>query len=286
MKLKEALQYTHSRLDSAQINEVPLESELLVRHVFGLSAIEIAPQYDAPVSDNEVEILRSLISRRLNGEPLSYILGKREFYGLDFYVNPHVLIPRPETEHLVEKAIQLAKSIPSPIIADIGTGSGAIAIALAKHIEEAKILAVDISKKALATARSNAERHWCAGRISFLHGDLLEPLRHKPDIIVANLPYVKSAECNAGGEPLIALDGGTEGISVIMRLCQSLPSHIKPTSHVLLEIGMGQATRVTTALEELLPSRQTTLIKDLAGIDRIVWLRARNTHTKTHHGHL
>jgi release factor glutamine methyltransferase len=271
MKLKEALGAVRERLNKAGIEEAPLEAELLMRHALNLDAVTFLNNLERELPSEQERLIDSLAARRLSGEPLAYITGRREFYGLEFEVNPHVLIPRPETEHLVEKALELAAKIPSPLIADIGTGSGAIAVSLAVNLPHARIYATDISPDALETSRGNAERHKVEGRINFLLGDLAAPLPEPVDILIANLPYVKSSDCASSPEPNLALDGGENGLDVIERLCAGLQGKLKPGGWVLLEIGQGQEEAVKRLLRAALPSAQIGNIKDLAGIERVVW---------------
>jgi release factor glutamine methyltransferase len=182
-----------------------------------------------------------------------------------------VLIPRPETEHLVEKALEIASRMHSLIIADIGTGSGAIAVSLAVNLPQAKIYATDISSEALETARCNARRYQVEAQITFLQGDLAEPSPETVDILIANLPYVKSVDCVSSAEPHLALGGGVDGLDVIERLCAGLKGKLKPGGSVLLEIGQGQEKRVQELLWASLPESRIETIKDLAGIERVVW---------------
>jgi release factor glutamine methyltransferase len=192
MIVREYLAGIRERLAAGNISDPSIESELLLRQALGVSTVELYLLYDddlAPTCRRDAE---TLIQRRLAGEPLAYIRGRQDFYDLEFYVRPSVLIPRPETEILVEKAIHLADAFASPVIADIGVGSGVIAITLAKHLPQAEIIAIDISPMALDIARLNAGRHSLADRIVFLQGNLMSPLNTQIDILVANLPYVKS----------------------------------------------------------------------------------------------
>jgi release factor glutamine methyltransferase len=273
MKLKEALVEVTGRFTSAGIEESPLEAELLLRHLLCVNSVELLLEHGEHLTSIQFKLLDALVERRISGEPLAYITGKREFYGREFAVNPFVLIPRPETEHLVEKALEIARNIPAPVIADIGTGSGAIAVTLAAELAQARIYATDISYDALDTARLNARRHGVESRITFLQGDLAEPLNEPVDILIANLPYVRSEDCENSPEPHLALDGGVEGLDVIGRLLTGLQGKIKPGGHVLLEIGQGQAETVKTMLKAALPSTHIETIRDLAGIERVVWGR-------------
>ncbi|MCL2678714.1 MAG: peptide chain release factor N(5)-glutamine methyltransferase [Dehalococcoidia bacterium] len=271
MNLKEALAQVRARLVDAAVEEAELKSELLVRHVSGLDAAGLFLAFERDISAAWSAHLETLVSRHIQGEPLAYILGRREFYGLEFEVNPFVLIPRPETEHIIEKVLQLAGNLNTPSIADIGTGSGAIAITLAANLPGSEIYAVDISSEALEVASRNAFRHGVASQIIFLHGDLAQPLPKAVDILVANLPYVKSADCAGSCEPHMALDGGANGLEIIERLCEGLDGKICPGGSVLLEIGLGQAQAVMAMLKRAVPSAHIETMADLAGIERVVW---------------
>ena len=216
----------------------------------------------------------ALVARREHREPVAYITGHREFYGLDFAVTPDALIPRPDTEVLVEHAIRLASAWSlASLIADIGTGCGAIAVCLAKRLPAARIFATDISAAALAVARGNCERHRVTDRITLLLGDLLEPLPGPVDIIAANLPYVRTADLplvnTSGFEPRLALDGGADGLDQILRLCAEAPRYLNPHGALLLEIGLGQREAVAALLARHLHSASIAFAADLAGIDRV-----------------
>ncbi|RJO62486.1 MAG: peptide chain release factor N(5)-glutamine methyltransferase [Dehalococcoidia bacterium] len=273
MKIGESLGLIRERFSSAGIEEAPLEAELLMRHVLKLDAVAFLNNLGRELPSEQERLIDSLAACRLSGKPLAYITGKREFYGLEFVINPSVLIPRPETEHLVEKTLEIASRMRSPAIADIGTGSGAIAISLALNLPQAWIYATDISPEALELARLNARQHKVESRITFLLGDLTAPLPEPVDMLIANLPYVKSLDCATSPEPHLALDGGVEGLDVIERLCGSLHGKLKAGGWVLLEIGQGQEERVKRLLSAALPFAQIGTIKDLAGIERVVWGR-------------
>ncbi len=270
MKIKDVLGAVRGRLDSAGIEEAWLEAELLLRHALCLGSVGLFLEHDEELGPSQVKLISLLVDRRVSGEPVAYITGKREFYGIEFHVNPHVLIPRPETEHLVEKALEIVSLIKYPVVADIGTGSGAIAVSLAAEVQGARIFAVDISDPAIDTARLNARRQGVESHITFLYGDLVEPLPGPVDVLIANLPYVNSADCVASPEPQLALDGGIGGLDAIERLCNSLEGKLRLGGWVLLEIGQGQAETVQRLLREALPDARVGTIKDLAGIDRVV----------------
>ena len=219
--------------------------------------------------------LRGLAERRFGGEPIQYIVGETEFYGLDFEVNRDVLIPRPETEHLVEKSIALATGFARPNILDVGTGSGAIAIKLAHELPSAEIVATDIASSALAVARRNAARHGVAERVKFVEGDLLDPVASRQfDLIVSNPPYVPHTDRDSltievrDFEPALALFAGADGLAIYRRLVPDAFGALVPGGFLLLEIGCGQQA----AIEKLLAGagfKDIEFTADLQGIPRV-----------------
>ena len=276
MTLKQALNHANGILTANNIEDAPLECMLLMRHALGISRIQLYMEFNDELAPGQEEIFWNLIKRRLCGEPTAYITGHREFYGLDFYVNPNVLIPRPESELLVENAIKLAQNYPVSIIAEIGTGCGAIAISLAKSLPQAKIYATDISASALDVALFNCQKHGVVNSICLLQGDMLEPLPEPVDLIVANLPYVKQSDLRqvnpANFEPPLALNGGSDGLEKIHQLCCQVSGKLCPQGCLLLEIGQGQGRAITTFLHSLFPSAKIEVTPDLGGIDRMVSL--------------
>ncbi len=271
MIIKNCLNNLSRTLASNNIEDASLESELLVRQLMNYSRIELYQNIESKIPSDKQENLQTLLQRRLSGEPSAYISANREFFGYDFYVDKHVLIPRPETEHLVEKTISLAGNYNLPVIADIGTGSGAIAISLALSLQEARIFAVDISFDALKTADINCHRYGVNDRIKLLCGDLLEPLPEKADIITANLPYVRTYDVPINTfEPKLALDGGDDGLDVIRRICSQLIGKIKGGGYLLLEIGIGQKEGVINLLKAVPSFNDIEVIPDMRGIDRII----------------
>ena len=275
MTLKQALSRARGILAAGNIEDARLESELLIRHTLKISQVQLYLDLDRKLSPNQEQTFRQLIKRRLGGEPTAYITKHREFYGLDFYVSPDVLIPRPESELLVEMALDLIQNRPVPTIAEIGTGCGAVAISLALKLPRAKIYATDISALALKVALFNCQRHGVADRICLLHGDMLDPLPEPVDLVVANLPYVDKLEMpeSANFEPLLALDGGSDGLEKIYQLCQQVTDMLRPDGYLLLEIGQGQGKGVTTYLHSLFSSAKIKIAPDLSGIERVVSLR-------------
>jgi len=276
MSLKQALSCAREIFSTNNIEDSSLECELLLRHTLEINRVQLYLDLNRELSPKQKEAFWHLIERRLNHEPTAYITGHREFYGLDFYVDPGVLIPRPESELLVEKALNLAQNQSMSTIAEIGTGSGAIAISLALNLPQAKIYATDISASALSVAQINCKKHRVADRVCLVQGDMLDPLPEPVDLIIANLPYVNDSELfqtsAANFEPLLALNGGSDGLEKIRQLCSQIGDKLRPGGCLLLEIGQGQRGAVTAFLHSLFPSAKVEVAPDLGGIDRIVSL--------------
>ncbi|MFC2025000.1 peptide chain release factor N(5)-glutamine methyltransferase [Chloroflexota bacterium] len=276
MTLKQALSRAGEMLAANNIEDPLLESKLLLRHALRINQVQLYQKLDYELNPEQNEKFWQLIKRRLNHEPTTYIIGHREFYGLDFYVNRNVLIPRPESELLVEKALQLAQRYAVSTIADVGTGSGAIAISLALNLPQARIYATDISDAALKVARFNSQKHGVSDRIHLLVGNMLEPLPEPVGLIVANLPYIKESELpqinTFNFEPSLALNGGPDGLAKIRQLCTQVSDKLHPAGNLLLEIGLGQRKAVITLLSRLFPSAEIKVTPDLSGRDRVVSL--------------
>ncbi|MDR1486876.1 MAG: peptide chain release factor N(5)-glutamine methyltransferase [Deltaproteobacteria bacterium] len=222
-----------------------LEAELLLSEVLGLKRVQLYINFERILTTSEVDAYRELVRRRAAREPIAYILGRKEFYKLDLTVSPSTLIPRPETEHLVDEAIRILKrlNLAQAKVADIGCGSGAIALALASNLPQITVSAVDISAEALEVAEQNAKKHNLAERIRFFAGDLTEPLvGERFDVICANLPYIPHEEMAnlapdvALFEPKSALDGGVDGLEPIQKLLTNVTDFLSPQGHLLLEI--------------------------------------------------
>jgi release factor glutamine methyltransferase len=279
LTVREALAAARRRLQEAGIEDSALEAEVLLRHALGLDRAGLFSRSDEAVPAGALSRFDSYVERRLKHEPTAYITGVREFFGIEFEVSPAVLIPRPETETLVEAAIELARPRSrirrGPVIADIGTGSGAVAIALALNVARSDVYAVDSSAEALAVARRNAERLG-ADRVLCLRGDLLTPLPEYVDVLVANLPYVRSDQIQQLApevreyEPRAALDGGPDGLTVIGRFLRDAPSFLRPNGAVCLEFGDGQTEAVRDLARRAFPGLRLQIRKDLAGRDRVL----------------
>jgi release factor glutamine methyltransferase len=280
MILREALQSVTQTLHRARIADTSVEAELLLGQVLDMSKTQLYTRPERDLTSRETERLRHLVERRLDHEPTAYILGHCEFYGIDFYVDSHTFIPRPETELLVEKAVELAQHISRRrkqiTIADVGTGCGAVAISLALALPEAKIYATDISASALEVAAVNCRRHGIDGQVELLQGNLLEPLPRVVDMVVANLPYIRDCEFKdlspeiKNYEPAIAWAGGEEGVDKIREMLEQMRGQLSRGACFLLEIGQGQDKRVRSLVEKHFPEASIELIADLGGIERVV----------------
>jgi release factor glutamine methyltransferase len=276
VKLKQVLHRAREVLAKDNLEDASLEGEILLRHALGIDRVKLYSDPNCELSAEQEEKLWQLVQRRLQGEPTAYITGHREFYGLDFYIDRRVLIPRPETELMVEKAIVLAKEHHFKGAADIGTGCGAIAISLALNLAHLEVYASDVSAEALEVARINCRKHGLADRIHLVHGDMLAPLPGPVDLIMANLPYVTGPEISRSGladfEPRLALDGGADGLDKVRILCAQAGDRLQPQGSMLLEIGQGQGQSVTELLRRRFPSAAAEVMADLQGIERVIGL--------------
>lgn len=251
-----------------------LDAQVILGHVLGRDRGWLLAHPEARLSAAQATTFAELIARRHTGEPVAYLTGQREFFGLTFHVSPAVLVPRPETEHLVEAALEWATPRQPLTIADAGTGSGAIAISLAAHLPQARVVATDISRAALAVAAGNAERHGVAARLSLVQADLLTPLHPGVALIVSNPPYITTADLAAlevaRHEPHAALDGGPDGLEVIRRLLRDAARLLAQPGLLLVEIGAGQGAAATALAREPFPNAAITVLADYAGHDRVL----------------
>ncbi len=278
MILKQALRRAIDTLNGHLMEDAPLEAELLLRHVRSLTRTQLYLELEQELASEEEGDFWHLVERRLRHEPAAYIVGHREFYGLDLYVDPRVFIPRPETELLVEKCLEFAHRLPvdRPLIADVGTGCGAIAIAIALNLPQAGIYAIDMSDSALEIALINCQQQGVAHQVHLLQGDILHPLPGPVDIIVANLPYIKESDFSllsaevSDFEPELALAGGCDGLAEVHQLLAQARGKLHPWGHLLLEVGQGQAEAAVALAHGYFPYARVELAKDLGGIDRAV----------------
>lgn len=256
-----------------------LDAEVLLANVLGMQRIDLYVNYDRPLDKRELAGYREAIARRAKLEPVAYITGKKEFYSREFKVNNNVLIPRPETELLVEKVLGYIENfeIESPMILDLCTGSGALAITLDLELEDATITATDIAKESLVVARENAKTHNAS--VEFIEGDLFTGVNQKFDIIVSNPPYIpteswEKLEPNVKlYEPKIALDGGEDGLLFYRRIINESPSYLKDAGALFLEIGQNQDIDVAKLAEMSKVFAPAMVAKDLAGINRVIFLK-------------
>ena len=307
MTLAETLRRLTLALEDVAVDEARIEAEVLLRRHTGLTRAQILTRGNDPVEPGVEAAVQGSLQRRLRGEPLAYITGHREFFGLDFAVDHRVLIPRPETELLVETALawvgaalvaaQAGDVTPGrdpvnpadqgnrrPVtFADIGTGSGAIAVSLTVHHPGLCGYAVDVSAEALAVARHNARSHGVDGRIVFLQGDLAAPLPEPVDVLLANLPYLRqdqlpvwcgAAQVELAWEPLAALDGGPDGLDAVRRLLADAPRRLRPGGLMLFEIGSEQGAAALRLAAAAFPQAVVTLRRDLAGLPRMLSVAA------------
>ena len=272
------IQWTTEYFKRYDISTPRLDAELLLSHILGTSRLQLYLQFEMPVVPEHLAAFRKLIKKRVACAPVSYLTSRKEFFSLDFYVDSRVLIPRPETEVLVESVLQ-AQAGQSQLI-DIGTGSGAIAISLAVNRPEWEMLATDISADALEVAQKNAVTHTCANRLTFLQGNLFEPLEELPssrfDWIVSNPPYVSTAEFPSlppevrDHEPESALLAGTDGLDVIVGILDGAPQFLKPGGRVGLEIGHHHSHTVQNLVQSNSAYSGCQVIKDYSGVERVV----------------
>lgn len=282
--IEEALRLGSRRLRSAGLGSADLEASLLVGMVTGLNRLAILTQTATELTPEQWASLDAFLSRREKHEPFQFLAGKQEFMSLEFEVGPGVLVPRPETEHLVEAVLDRIADSPRPasgewLVADVGTGSGAIAVTLASYVNDVRVVATDVSPDALEFARRNAVRHGVADRLDFRLGDGLAPLADRAgefDILVSNPPYIPTGEIASldpevrDFEPRLALDGGEDGLAILTILARQGLSIVKPGGWLAVEVMAGQAQSV----EGLLSSwQEIEVINDLQGHQRVLLAR-------------
>ncbi len=279
LTMKEILDLSAGHFNRHGLEHPRLEAELLLGHILGLERIQLYVQFDRPLEENELEQMREFIRRRARGEPLAYILGEKEFMSLPFHVDSRVLIPRPETEHLVERALQIFGPNEEPTLIDLGTGSGSIAVSLAHYLPHSRIWALDVRPDILELARDNARRNGVQDRIRFILGDLLEPvLKEGPvDGILSNPPYIPSGELEklspeVRWQPRLALDGGQDGLHFYPLIINQADALLKEGGYLGLETGTGQDQAVGPLLEKK-GFREISIEKDYSGHKRCIWGR-------------
>lgn len=275
------LRWTGQYFGGKGVDNPRLDAEVLLCHVLGKERIYLYTHYDQPLSKQELATYRVMVKHRAQRVPVAYITGRREFMGLDFGVAPAVLIPRPETELLVEAAQQRLQDMAAPHLLDLGTGSGAILVSLLYLLPKATGVAVDISPAALAIARENGERHGVTARLEMVEGDLFQPLGNscRFDAIVSNPPYIPDADVDllapeVQQEPRGALAGGVDGLDFYRRIIAQGPAFLRSKGWLFLEVGIHQATAVA-ALADPAVWESAEIIDDYARIPRVVILQLR-----------
>jgi release factor glutamine methyltransferase len=256
-------------------SESTLDARLLAQHVLGWTTERFLTDANGPEPDGFAERFGSLVARRATREPLAYITGRREFWGLDFEVSPAVLIPRPSTELIVETVLELFRGASTPLtVADVCTGCGCVAVAIAHERHAASVVATDISPEALEVARRNAARHGVGDRVTFTRADLLSGVDGPFDVIAANPPYVVDGAGPAlqpevrDHEPDVALFGGSDGLWLITRLVAEAPSRLRPGGYLIFEFGLGQDVEIEELIENAPEFTLIELRRDLQGIAR------------------
>jgi release factor glutamine methyltransferase len=290
MTLAEILTWARGCFRDHGIQNPALNAELLLAHSLNVKREGLYIHLQDSIGEKEKKALEELIKRRVSGEPLQYILGHQEFWSVDLRVDPSVLIPRADTELLVEQALFILSNISTerpPSVLEIGTGSGAVAIALAREVETISLVATDISMKALLIASQNAQKSGISGKIQFIQGDLFGAFRlverKEPfDLILSNPPYIIRSEIERLArevkdfEPALALDGGEDGFDFHRAIISQSPKYLRRGGWLLLEVGQGQALEVSEMVEKMKIFNPSEGIQDLSGIERVVKAQKRN----------
>jgi release factor glutamine methyltransferase len=280
------LSRTGEYFTSHDIENPRADAEILLAHCLGLNRIDLYVQYDKPLSAEELSRYREMVRRRGRREPVAYITGEKEFWSLSLKVTPDVLIPRPETECLVEAALAALEKSVGPghgRVLDLGTGSGAIILALAAERPNDHLVAVDRSASALAIARENAGRHDMDSRVRFLNGDWFEPLDQEKgfDLIASNPPYIRRDDIAhlqpeiTAFEPVSALDGGPDGARCLVHIIHTAPKYLRASGSLLMEMGHDQAALLEAIAGQTGCYETPTVLKDYSGLDRVFHLRKK-----------
>lgn len=278
--IKKALEEAVDKLKS-KVSTPLLDAQVILCHILQVDRLYLIINKDIILTSEQILEYRKLIEKRFCGAPVQYITGIQEFMGLEFYLEEGVLIPRPDTEILIEKVLDSIDKDGKYNIIDIGTGSGAITVSLAKYIQNSYIYSIDISQKALNIARKNAMKNNVMSKISFLNGSLFKPLEdigisEKIDILVSNPPYIPTRDIDnlqievSKFEPKLALDGGEDGLDFYREIIDKAPRVLKNNGLIALEVGHDQARRVIELMEEKKKYVNIEITKDLAGIERVV----------------
>lgn len=276
------INWTRQYFGSKGIDNPRLDAEVLLSHILGKDRLYLYTHFDQPLTSEELAAYRQAVKRRVMYAPVAYINGYKEFMGLDFVVSPAVLIPRPDTEILVEAALARLNGVEAPAIADLGTGSGAIIVSLLVKLGTAVGTAVDISAEALAVAGENAAKQGVAERLAFLQGDMLQPLAGKKfTALVSNPPYIPDGDIaglspEVRQEPRLALAGGVDGLNFYRQIVAQGADFLVPTGFIAVEVGINQAEPVAALADTTSRLKVETILKDYAGIERVVIFRLAN----------
>jgi release factor glutamine methyltransferase len=281
--IKKLVDWTTDYFKKYSIEWPHLEAEILLAHALNVPRIQLYVQFERVLKEDELKSFKALILRRSKREPIAYITGYQPFMSVNIKVTPAVLVPRPETEKLVEVALEEAKQLKGPRVADIGVGSGAIAVCLAKFLPEARVFGTDLSKEAIEVAEGNAQAQGVADRCEFFVGDLFKPLEGQSfDIIVSNPPYIKTADIEKlqpeikDFEPRGALDGGEDGLKFFKEIIAAAPPYLKTGGYLILEVGAGEDLEVSEMIKSSRKFEEPGSYKDLSGIKRVVKAKLLN----------
>jgi release factor glutamine methyltransferase len=288
--VRRILEWTTGFFTRKSIDSPRLSAELLLAHVLGIPRIRLYTDYERVLKDEQLASMRALVQRAAEEEPIAYLTGRAHFFNLEFEVSRDVLIPRPDTETLVENVLQLARNqagFESPRVLDLCTGSGCVAAAIAHHLKAAVVVATDVSEPAVALARRNVERLGLSDRVTVEQGDLFEPVSKLPDplpfdLIVANPPYIPTAQVETldrsvrDYEPIGALDGGIDGLVLHRRILKEAPGRLVRGGRVFLEIAFDQGELATQVALEFPEFEDVRLLKDFGGRDRVLTLRKKS----------
>jgi release factor glutamine methyltransferase len=288
--VRRLLEWTSAFFSRKEVDSPRLATDLLLAHVLGVPRIKLYTDYERPLAEQELAQFRALVQRAGEHEPIAYLTGKAHFFNLEFEVTRDVLIPRPDTETLVENVLQLARNQPgfeAPRVLDLCTGSGCIAAAIASRLKNAVVVATELSEKAAEVARKNLEKLGLDQRVTVAQGDLFEPLKTMVDVrpfdlIVANPPYIPSSAIERldrnvrDYEPLSALDGGADGLAIHRRILHEAPERLMPEGRIFLEIQFDQASAAKSIAGERDGFEEIRVLKDHAGHDRVLTAKRRS----------
>jgi release factor glutamine methyltransferase len=277
------LEWTSQFLAQKGSDSARLDTQLLLAHALGCTRTALYTRWDEEPPEPQRRRFKELVQQRVKGTPVAYLLGRKEFFSLEFEVGPAVLIPRPDTEWVVTECLRLAKGVKAPRVLDVGTGSGCLAVAVAHRHRGARVTAVDLSPEALAVASRNAARHSVAERVRFLEGDLFAPLApgERFDFVLSNPPYVPTGELPGlmadvrDHEPHLALDGGPDGFAVFDRLVAQAPAYLAAGGHLIVEIHSGLEGEARARVERHAGYELGKTVQDLSGRPRVLVARWR-----------